>query len=148
MYITVQKLKWECNCILMVCYLGLLELFTCGDYWTNRFLKRHPEFSLYTENPKELKRQAVEDPIVLLQWYQDYNNTVGLYGIKVGYIYNYNKTGIRLRRGKKEKVIMASKAFQITAAKDINCESSTVAEVISGDGVIGPLFIILASKII
>jgi hypothetical protein len=36
---------------------------------------------------------------------------VGLYKIIVGDIYNYNKTGIRLGAGKKEKVITASKAF-------------------------------------
>jgi hypothetical protein len=53
----------------------------------------------------------MEDPIMLLQWYQDYNNTIGLYGIKVGDIYNYNKTGVRLGKGKKEKVIIALKAF-------------------------------------
>jgi hypothetical protein len=48
---------------------------------------------------------------MLLWWYQDYNNTIGLYGIEVGDIYNYNKTGVYLERGKKEKVIIASKAF-------------------------------------
>jgi len=34
-----------------------------------------------------------------------------LYGIEVGDIYNYNKTGICLGMGKKEKVIIALKAF-------------------------------------
>ena len=48
--------------------------------------------------------------------------------------------GIYLGVGKKEKVI--------TAAKDTSCESATVAEVISGDGVVGFLLIILASKTI
>ena len=48
---------------------------------------------------------------MLLQWYQDYNNTIKLYRIKVKDIYNYNKTGIYLGKGKKEKVIMALKAF-------------------------------------
>ena len=53
----------------MACYLSPLEPPTCGDYWTNRFLKRYPEFSLHTKNPKELKRQAAEDLITLSQWY-------------------------------------------------------------------------------
>ena len=48
---------------------------------------------------------------MLSQWYQDYNNTIGLYKIEVGDIYNYNKTGVHLRKGKKEKVIIALKAF-------------------------------------
>jgi len=65
---------------------------------------------------------------------------VGLYKIIAGDIYNYNKMGIYLGVGKKEKVI--------TAAKDTSCESATVAEVISGDGVVGFLLIILASKTI
>ena len=45
-------------------------------------------------------------------------------------------------------MIITLKAFQITAAKDINCKSATVAEVISGDRVIGPLLVILAGKTI
>ena len=66
----------------------------------------------------------------------------------MGDIYNYNKMGICLGIGKKEKVITALKAFRITAAKDTNRELVTVAEVISSDGVIGPLLVILASKTI
>ena len=145
---TVQELKWECNCILKSRYTGLEELLLYGSYWTNRFLKRHPEFSLYTENPKELERQAAEDPIALSRWYEDYNRVVGLYKIMVGDIYNYNETGIRLGVGKKEKVITALKAFRITTVKDTSRELATVAEVISGNGVVGPLLIILTGKTI
>jgi hypothetical protein len=44
---------------------------------------------------------------------------VGIYNIIVGDIYNYNKTGVRLGVGKKEKVITAiSKPLRITAVKD------------------------------
>jgi len=73
---------------------------------------------------------------------------VGLYKIIVGDIYNYNETGIRLGVGKKEKVIIALKAFQITAVKDTSRESATVAEVISGNRAIGPLLVILVGKTI
>ena len=62
---TVQELKWECNCILKLRHTGPEEPPLCGSHWANRFLKRHPEFSLRTENPKELERQAAEDPIAL-----------------------------------------------------------------------------------
>jgi hypothetical protein len=108
---TVQELEWECNCILRSRHTGLKEPPLYGSYWTNRFLKRHPKFSLRTKNPKKLERQAVEDLIALSRWYEDYNRVVGLYNIIVGDIYNYNKTGIRLGAGKKEKVITALKAF-------------------------------------
>ena len=73
---------------------------------------------------------------------------VGLYEIMVGDTYNYDETGIRLGAGKKEKVIIALKAFRITAAKDTSRESATVAEVISGDGAVGPPLVILAGKTI
>ena len=66
----------------------------------------------------------------------------------VGDIYNYNKIGIRLGVGKKEKVIMALKAFRITAVKDTSRELATVVEVISGNRVIGPPLVILAGKTI
>jgi len=129
-------------------HTGLEEPPLCSSYWTNRFLKRHPKFSLRTKNPKELERQAVEDLIALSRWYKDYNRVVGLYKIIVGDIYNYNKIGIYLGVGKKEKVIIALKAFRITAAKDTYRELATVAEVISGDRVVGPLLVILAGKTI
>ena len=145
---TVQELEWECNCILKSRHTGPEEPPLCGSHWANRFLKRHPEFSLCTENPKELERQAAEDPIALSRWYEDYNHIVGLYEIMVGDTYNYNETGIRLGVGKKEKVITASKAFRITTVKDTSRESAMVAEVISGDGVIGPPLVILAGKTI
>jgi hypothetical protein len=54
---------------------------------------------------------VVEDLIVLLYWYKDYNWVIGLYEIMVGDIYNYNKIGVRLGVGKKKKVITALKAF-------------------------------------
>ena len=73
---------------------------------------------------------------------------VGLYKIIVRDIYNYNKTGICLGAGKKEKVIIALKAFQITTAKDTSRESATVIEVISSNRAVGPLLVILAGKTI
>jgi len=145
---TVRELKWECNCILKSRYTGLEEPPLCGSHWTNRFLKRHPEFSLHTKNPKELERQAAEDPIALSYWYKDYNHVVGLYEIIMGDTYNYNKTGVHLGTDKKEKVITTSKAFQITAAKDTSYKSATIAEVISGNGAVGPPLVILAGKTI
>ncbi|OCK74513.1 hypothetical protein K432DRAFT_273653, partial [Lepidopterella palustris CBS 459.81] len=75
----------------------------------NRFLKQHPEVNLRTENPKELKRQAAEDPITLPAWYKESNRIVAIYNIIVGEIYNYNKIGVRLGIGKKEKLIITLK---------------------------------------
>ena len=66
----------------------------------------------------------------------------------MGDTYNYNKMGIYLGIGKKKKVITALKAFRIISAKDINYELTIVVEVISGDRVVGLLFIILTGKII
>ena len=66
----------------------------------------------------------------------------------MGDTYNYNETGICLSAGKKKKVITASKAFWITAAKDTSRKSAIIAEVISGDGAVGPPLVILAGKTI
>ena len=73
---------------------------------------------------------------------------MGLYKIIVGDIYNYNKMGIRLGVGKKEKVIIALKAFRITTVKDTSRELATVAEVISSNRAVGPPLIILVGKTI
>ena len=73
---------------------------------------------------------------------------VGLYDIIVRDIYNYNKIGICLGVGKKEKVNIALKAFRITAVKDTSRKLATVIEVISSNRAVGPLLIILAGKTI
>jgi len=92
-------------------YTGLKEPPLYSSHWTNRFLKRHPKFSLYTKIFKKLKRQAVKNLIALSRWYKDYNRVVGLYKIIVGDIYNYNAMGICLGAGKKKKIIIVLKAF-------------------------------------
>ena len=47
------------------------------------------------------------------------NYIIGIYNIIIGDIYNYNKTGMRLSIGKKEKVITTIfKALRITTTKD------------------------------
>jgi hypothetical protein len=67
----------------------------------------------------------------------------------VGDTYNYDETGVRLGIGKKEKVITTIfKALRITAAKDTNRESATIAETISGDGAVLLPLVILAGKTI
>jgi hypothetical protein len=113
-------------------------------------LRRHPEFSLHIENPKELERQAAKDPITLAAWFEEYRRTIGVYDIMVGDTYNYDETGVHLGIGKKEKVITTiSKALRITASKDTtNRESATIAETISGDGAVLPPLVILAGKTI
>ena len=116
---TIQELKWECNCILISHHTNPGDPPLCGDHWITRFLQQYPKFSLHTKNPKELEKQAAEDPIALAVWFEEYNRTVGIYNIVVGDTYNYNETGVRLGIGKKEKVITTiSKALRITAAKD------------------------------
>jgi len=58
---------------------------------------------------------------MLAVWFKEYNYIVGIYNIIVGDIYNYNKIGVRLGIGKKEKVIITiSKALRITTIKDIS----------------------------
>ena len=57
----------------------------------------------------------------------------------MGDIYNYSKIGIRLGVGKKKKIIITLKAFQITTKKNTSCKLATVTEVISSNRVIGLL---------
>ena len=56
---------------------------------------------------------------MLMVQFKEYNYIVGIYNIIIGDIYNYNKTGIYLGIGKKEKVIITiSKALKITTIKN------------------------------
>ena len=67
----------------------------------------------------------------------------------VGDIYNYDEIGVHLSIGKKEKVItIISKALRIITVKHTIWEFATIAETISGNNAVLPLFIILAGKTI
>jgi hypothetical protein len=86
---------------------------------------------------------------MLAVWFQEWDNAIHLYNMEPNDTYNYDESGMHIGIGKKEKVITAvAKHTRLTAAKDTNCKSATIVEVISGDGNHGPSLIILAGKTI
>ncbi|OCK98709.1 uncharacterized protein K441DRAFT_541938, partial [Cenococcum geophilum 1.58] len=66
--------------------------------------------------------------------------------IEVRDTYNYDKTGIRLGIGKKEKVIVKATRGRIKLGITTNRESCTLGECISADGDVQPPLLILKGK--
>jgi hypothetical protein len=65
------ELQYEVDCILADRHTGPGFLRTYSEHWVRRFLKRHNVFKLHSENPKEIERQAAEDPDALAMWFQE-----------------------------------------------------------------------------
>jgi hypothetical protein len=142
-------LENECNYLLRRRHLNpTTSPPQCGDHWATRFLKAHPEYTVRLEVPRELDRQAAENPDEIQAWFEELNRTVGQYDIQITDTYNYDETGVRLGQGKKEYVITKSIQATCTAGKLTSRESSTVGETISADGHFLPPIVILTGKTI
>jgi hypothetical protein len=80
--------------------------------------------------------------------FEEWQRAIAFYNVEPTDSYNYDETGVRIGVGKKERMMTASNATRLTAAKDTSRESATVAEVIPSDGAVGPPLVILAGKMI
>ncbi len=119
---------------------------TCGTKWATRFCKRQ-KVALRTEVPKEAKRQAAEDPVLVKEWFDALGRDIEKYAVQHEDMYNMDESGVRIGQGKKEKVlIIHNKAARCEAGKAFSRESVTITETICADGHIIPPFIIFKGK--
>ena len=119
---------------------------TCGTKWAIWFCKRQ-KVILKTEVPKEVKRQAAEDPVLVKEWFDALGRDIKKYSVQYKDIYNIDELGVRIGQGKKEKVLLIhNKAARCKAGKAFSRESITVTETIYADGHIIPPLIIFKGK--
>jgi Tc5 transposase DNA-binding domain len=119
---------------------------TCGTKWATRFCKRR-KVILKTEVPKEAKRQAAEDPLLVKEWFNALGRDIKKYAVQHKDIYNMDESGIHIGQGKKEKVLVIhNKAARCEAGKAFSRESATITETIYADGHVIPPLIIFKGK--
>ncbi len=119
---------------------------TCGTKWPTRFCKRQ-KVALRTEVPKEAKRQAAEDPVLVKEWFDALGRDIEKYAVQHEDMYNMDESGVRIGQGKKEKVlIIHNKAVWCKAGKTFSRESVTITETICADGHVIPPLIIFKCK--
>ena len=131
------------NCILADRHTDPTKpLPTCSTKWAIRFCKRQ-KVILRTEVPKEAKRQAIEDLVLIKEWFDVLGRDIEKYVVQHEDIYNIDELGIYIGQGKKEKVfIIHNKAAWCEAGKVFSCESVMITETICTNGhVILPLII-------
>ena len=135
------------NCILADRHTDPTKpLPTCSTKWAIRFCKRQ-KVILRTEVPKEAKRQAIEDLVLIKEWFDVLGRDIEKYTVQHEDMYNIDKSGVCIRQGKKEKVLVIhNKAAQYKAGKAFSRESVTITETICTDGYVIPPLIIFKGK--
>ena len=142
-------LENECNSILSWCVCLEVDAppQTCGKHWSLWFLQDYPQFVYQINNPKEFAWEAAEDHITLIGWFTGLKEIIEVNNIKVHNTYNYNKTGIQLGIGKKEKVIIKAIRECIKSGTSTTHKSCTLGECISADSDIILPLLVLKGKI-
>ena len=68
---------------------------TCGTKWATRICKRQ-KVTLKTEVPKEAKRHAAEDFVLVKKWFDELGRDIEKYAIQHEDMYNMDESGIRI----------------------------------------------------
>ena len=144
---SISMLKRFVNCILIDRYTDPTKLLrTYGTKWATRFCKRQ-KVILKTKVPKEVKRQAAKDPVLIKKQFNTLGRDIKKYSIQHKDIYNMDKLGVYIGQGKKEKVLLIyNKAARCEVGKAFSRKSITVIETICADGHIIPPLIIFKGK--
>jgi hypothetical protein len=132
---TKQMLERECNWLLARRVKGTdMPPQRCGDHWAQRFLKRYPEIILRKERSRELDRECAEDVEGLEKWFTDWERVITRENLIPRDVYNFDESPIRLGQGGSQKKITAVENKEISAGKNTNRDSLTIAEAISASG--------------
>ena len=144
---SISILKRFINYILIDRYIDPTKLpRTYSTKWATQFYKCQ-KVILKTKVPKEVKRQAAKDPILIKEWFNTLGRDIKKYSVQYEDIYNIDKLGVCIGQGKKEKVLLIyNKAVRYKAGKAFSYKSVTVIETIYADGHIIPPLIIFKGK--
>jgi hypothetical protein len=117
-----------------------------GDHWTHQFLKRNPQYYRRRRRALDIERSREMDKGVVEKWFEEYTRIVEENGILPGDIYNFDETGFQIGVGKDQWIITREPKRKIFNGSVTNRESVIVMEVVSADGFVCPLLIILSGK--
>ena len=114
---------------------------TYGTKQATRFCKRQ-KVILRTKVPKEAKRQAAKDPVLIKEWFNALGKDIKKYAVQYEDIYNMDESGVRIGQGKKKKVLI----IYNKAGKAFSRKSVMVTKTIYIDGHVIPPLIIFKGK--
>ena len=96
---SISLLKRFVNYILVNRYIDPTKPpYTYGTKWAIRFCKRR-KIILKTKVPKEVKRQAAKDPVLIKEWFNALGKDIKKYAVQYKDIYNIDEFGIRIQWG-------------------------------------------------
>ena len=91
---SISLLKRFVNCILVDRYIDPTKpLYTYSTKQAIRFCKRR-KIILKTEVPKEVKRQAAKDPVLVKEWFNALGKDIKKYAVQHKDIYNIDELGV------------------------------------------------------
>jgi len=114
-----------------------------GKDWVTRWLQRNPDCRRVRQKPRNIERSASDEKALYEHYFRAYKRVVTEHGIASADIYNMDETGFRIGVGGSQWIITRDWRKPKLSPLEINRDFATSVEVISGDGVVLPLLIIL-----
>ena len=122
-----------------------------SQIWSRKWLKKNPTLYTIKSKPIAHARVATHSEEDLKAFFVEYQNTLTIYGIKrAKYIYNMDKSGVRVGCPSGEIVIVPTHVKELYTACPENRKSITIIETTCADGKspIAPIVICPSEKII
>ena len=120
---------------------------TVSKNWPTQYLKRHPGLTSRFSRKYDYQRALMEDPKVIMEWFNLFQKTVIKYGVLSDDIYNFDESGFAMGISATTKVITQS---FYTGRRGVlqagNREWVTVIEAIGASGYTLPPYIIFKGK--
>lgn len=118
-----------------------------GINWPTNYLKRHTEITSRFSRKYDYQRALMEDPKVIMEWFDLFQKTIIKYGVLSDDIYNFDESGFAMGISATTKVITQS---FYTGRRGVlqagNREWVTVIEAIGASGYALPPYIIFKGK--
>ena len=123
-----------------ICYLRQQEKHNPPSRsWFQKWLKRNSSLHTIKTKPIAQVRIATHSEEDLKNFFVEYQNTLSKYGInRAKYIFNIDKSDIRIGCPTGEIVIVPTEVKELYTASPENCKSLTIIETICADGHLPP----------
>jgi hypothetical protein len=118
-----------------------------GKKWTEKFFKRHPEVHPRRRKPMDWKRHDKNIFHKMEYWFELIGRQLNAQDIELSNVYNMDETGTMLCRLNTTKVVVGKDDMRDYRGAELNRESVSAIECISGDGkLLNPMIIWPASS--
>lgn len=112
--------------------------------WSRRFLKRHPEYVIIKQKTIEVDRKISQDPDNILKWFRKFEKVCQEKGILPEDTYNVDESGFRVGIGRDQWIVTRDPRWVAYLASSSVRDLVTAIEVVSADGEVLPVMVILS----